>query len=528
MQLSCANHTVSPPLVAIPRDYNAAHDLLARNAQRGGKVAFIDATSGDQLTYGELNTQAHRFANALRTLGFTPESRVLIAMLDTPEWPVVFLGCILAGVVPVAANTLLTSGDFDYMLRDSRAQGLVVSHTLLPAFDGLLDTTNPTAALKTVIVAGVESCTSNVCLRELTRAFSAIEKVADTQADDICFWLYSSGSTGAPKGTVHLHSHLMQTAELYGRGVLGIRESDVVYSAAKLFFAYGLGNGLTFPMSVGATAILLPARPTTAEVFALLKTYQPTIFYGVPTLYAALLGDAARPVKSALSLRVCTSAGEALPAEIGKKWTAHYGCEILDGIGSTEMLHIYLSNRPGQVRYGTTGQAVPGYSLRIVGDDGKSCGVGEIGELQISGPSAAIMYWNNRSKTKATFAGEWTRSGDKYTVDADDYYTYGGRSDDMLKVGGIYVSPFEVEACLMTHACVFEVAVIGAVDADELVKPKAYVVFKPGMTASTEELKAHVKQQLAPYKYPRWFEFVSELPKTATGKIQRFKLRQQA
>ena len=522
MQLSRANHTVRPPLVDIARDYNAAHDLLARNAQRAGKVAFIDAANGEQLTYGELTTQAHRFANALRTHGFAPESRVLMAMLDTPEWPVVFLGCILAGMVPVAVNTLLTSADFAYMLRDSRAQALVVSNALLPAFDGLITQTD---TLKTVIVAGVDSCVSNTCLRQILRGPSAIEKVADTQADDICFWLYSSGSTGVPKGTVHLHSHLIQTAELYGRGVLGMLESDVVYSAAKLFFAYGLGNGLTFPMSVGATTILLPARPTTAEVFGLLKTYQPTIFFGVPTLYAALLGDTARPPKNALNLRVCASAGEALPAEIGKKWTAHYDCEILDGIGSTEMLHIFLSNRPGQVRYGTTGQAVPGYSLRIVGDDGQLCGVGEMGELQISGPSAALMYWNNRAKTKATFAGEWTRSGDKYTVDADGYYTYGGRSDDMLKVGGIYVSPFEVEACLMTHACVFEVAVIGVMDADELVKPKAFVVFKPGLTATADELKAHVKQQLAPYKYPRWFEFVSELPKTATGKIQRFKLR---
>ena len=525
MQVSRANHTVSPPLVDIPRNYNAAHDLLARNAQRAGKVAFIDAASGQQVTYGELATQAHRFANALRTLGLTPESRVLVAMLDTPEWPIVFLGCILAGVVPVAANTLLTSADFDYMLRDSRAQALVVSHALLPTFDGLIKSAD---SLKTVIVSGVESCDSNTCLRQLLQGPEAIEKVADTLSDDICFWLYSSGSTGVPKGTVHLHSHLIQTAELYGRGVLGICESDVVYSAAKLFFAYGLGNGLTFPMSVGATAVLLPARPTTADVFGLLKKYQPTIFYGVPTLYAALLADAAKPAKNELNLRICASAGEALPAEIGKKWTAHYGCEILDGIGSTEMLHIFLSNRPGRVRYGTTGQAVPGYNLRIIGDDGQLCGVGEIGELQISGPTSALMYWNNRAKTKATFAGEWTRSGDKYIMDADGFYTYGGRSDDMLKVGGIYVSPFEVEACLMTHACIFEVAVIGVKDADALVKPKAYVVFKSGMSATTDELKAHVKQHLAPYKYPRWFEFVSELPKTATGKIQRFKLRQSA
>jgi benzoate-CoA ligase len=523
MQASSADHSASPPLVTIPRDYNAAHDLLQRNVSRAGKVAFMDALSGEQLTYGQLAEQSHRFANALRAQGFAPESRVLLAVLDTPQWPVAFLGCILAGVVPVAANTLLTTQDFEFMLRDSRAQGLVVSNALLPAFEPLLGKVD---TLKSVIVAGVDESAAHTTMAALLRASAATPDVAATCADDACFWLYSSGSTGAPKGTVHLHSHLVQTAELYGRGVLGIRESDVVYSAAKLFFAYGLGNALTFPMSVGATTVLLPARPAPAEVFALLRKYQPTIFYGVPTLYAALLADPAKPAKSELRLRVCTSAGEALPAEIGKKWTAHYGCEILDGIGSTEMLHIFLSNRPGQVRYGTTGQAVPGYALRIIGDDGRECADGEIGELQISGPSAAIMYWNNRAKTKATFAGEWTKSGDKYTRDADGFYTYGGRSDDMLKVGGIYVSPFEVEACLMTHAAVLEVAVIGLADADELVKPKAYVVFKAGQSATMDELKAHVKQQLAPYKYPRWIEFVNELPKTATGKIQRFKLRQ--
>ncbi|SFU50609.1 benzoate-CoA ligase [Polaromonas sp. YR568] len=523
MQASSADHSASPPLVNIPRDYNAAHDLLARNTSRAGKVAFMDALTGEQLSYGELTYQSHRFANALRAQGFAPESRVLLAMLDTPQWPVVFLGCILAGVVPVAANTLLTSQDFEFMLRDSRAQGLIVSQALLPSFEPLI---GKIATLKTVIVAGTEDASPHHALAPLLRAQAATQTIARTCADDACFWLYSSGSTGTPKGTVHLHSHLVQTAELYGRGVLGIRESDVVYSAAKLFFAYGLGNALTFPMSVGATTVLLPARPAPADVFALLKKYQPTIFYGVPTLYAALLADPAKPAKAELRLRVCTSAGEALPAEIGKKWTAHYGCEILDGIGSTEMLHIFLSNRPGQVRYGTTGQAVPGYALRIVGDDGRECGDGEIGELQISGPSAAIMYWNNRAKTKATFAGEWTKSGDKYTRDADGYYTYGGRSDDMLKVGGIYVSPFEVEASLMTHAAVLEVAVIGVADDDQLIKPKAYVVLKPGQAATMDDLKAHVKQQLAPYKYPRWIEFVSELPKTATGKIQRFKLRQ--
>jgi benzoate-CoA ligase len=522
MNFSHADHSTSPPRVDIPRRYNAAHDLIARNASRGSKTAFIDAVSGDSLSYAQLAGQAQRFASALRAQGFEPESRVLLCMLDTLEWPVVFLGCILAGVVPVAANTLLTTRDFDFMLRDSRAQGLIVSRPLLPAFDALIGNIN---SLKTVIVAGVDQLEPYLTVAQMVQSGAAGFTPEDTCADDACFWLYSSGSTGTPKGTVHLHSHLIQTAELYGRAVLGIQESDVVFSAAKLFFAYGLGNGLTFPMSVGATAVLLPARPTPADVFGILRKHQPSIFYGVPTLYAGLLADASRPAKSELKLRMCTSAGEALPAEIGRKWTAEYGCEILDGIGSTEMLHIFLSNRPGDVRYGTTGKAVPGYGLRLVADDGSECGDGEIGELQISGPTSALMYWNNRAKTKTTFAGEWTRSGDKYTRDADGYYTYGGRTDDMLKVGGIYVSPFEVEASLMTHPSVLEAAVIGVADADELVKPKAFVVLKAGQSVSEDGLKAHVKSQLAPYKYPRWIEFVAELPKTATGKIQRFKLR---
>jgi len=519
MQSSRADHRSNPPLVEIPREYNAAHDLLARNAGRADKPAYIDAATGQQLNYGELSTQAHRFANALRAKGIAPESRVLVAMLDTPEWPVVFLGAILAGVVPVAVNTLLTAADFEFMLRDSRAQALFVSEPLRATFEPIIPKVR---TLRHVAWAGTQGPDS---VAGWIAAGEGEARVADTCCDEPCFWLYSSGSTGTPKGTVHLHAHLIQTAELYGRGVLGLREDDVVYSAAKLFFAYGLGNALTFPLSVGATTVLWPGRPTSADVFALLKTYRPTVFCGVPTLFASLLADPARPARAEIALRVCTSAGEALPADIGRRWTETYGCEILDGIGSTEMLHIFLSNRPGAVRYGTTGQPVPGYELRIVGDDGQECGPGEIGELQIKGPSAALMYWNNRERTKSTFCGDWTRSGDKYVRDAEGFYTYGGRSDDMLKVGGIYVSPFEVEASLMTHPAVLEVAVIGAPDTDELVKPKAYVVLKPGQQTTVDELKAHVKQQLAPYKYPRWIEFVAELPKTATGKIQRFKLR---
>ena len=327
---------------------------------------------------------------------------------------------------------------------------------------------------------------------------------------------------------MHLHSHLIQTAELYARPVLGIREQDVVFSAAKLFFAYGLGNGLTFPLSVGATAILMAERPTPAAVFQRLRKHRPSIFYGVPTLYAAMLASPDLPGREELQLRACTSAGEALPADIGRRFSERFGVDILDGIGSTEMLHIFLSNRPGAVRYGTTGQAVPGYELRLVNEAGNSVAPGEIGELQICGPTSALMYWNNREKTKATFMGPWTRSGDKYVLDDQGYYTYCGRSDDMLKVSGIYVSPFEVEAALMTHQSVLEAAVVPQADVDELVKPKAYVVLKAGIIGTAElveELKQHVKSKLAPYKYPRWVEFMDELPKTATGKIQRFKLR---
>jgi benzoate-CoA ligase len=302
-----------------------------------------------------------------------------------------------------------------------------------------------------------------------------------------------------------------------------------VFSAAKLFFAYGLGNSLTFPLAVGATTVLMAERPTPDAVFKRLVEKKPTIFYGVPTLYAALLVNPGFPKKEQLSLRVCTSAGEALPPEIGRRWTERTGAELLDGIGSTEMLHIFLSNRPGDVRPGSTGKPVPGYQLRLVDDQGNIVTkLGELGELQISGPTSAIMYWNQREKTKNTFQGPWTRSGDKYSVDKDGYYIYGGRSDDMLKVSGIYVSPAEVEAALVSHESVLEAAVVGAEDENKLVKPKAYVVLKPGKSGNEElrvVLQQHVKDKLAPYKYPRWIEFLGELPKTATGKIQRFKLR---
>jgi benzoate-CoA ligase len=411
------------------------------------------------------------------------------------------------------------------MLEDSRARALIVSEALLPAFAPLL---NDLPFLRHVIVSGKDAH-GHLHLQQLMAGAATQFAAAPTTADDACFWLYSSGSTGTPKGTVHIHSSLIRTAELYAKPILGIRESDVVYSAAKLFFAYGLGNSLTFPLAVGATAILMAERPTPGAVFKRLREHRPTIFYGVPTLYGSLLASPDLPGRQELALRVCTSAGEALPADLGRRWTEHFGVEILDGIGSTEMLHIFISNRPGEVRYGSTGKPVPGYQIRLADEQGTDVGIGEIGELQINGPTSAIQYWGNRAMTLATFVGPWTRAGDKYTRDAEGYYTYGGRSDDMLKVSGMYVSPFEVEAALMTHPDVLEAAVIGVEDDQKLTKPKAFIVTRAGVAAVpalAEVLKSHVKDRLAPYKYPRWVEFLPELPKTATGKIQRFKLRQ--
>ena len=469
----------------------------------------------------------NRFASAITGLGVQREQRVLLCLLDTIDFPTAFLGSIKAGVVPVAANTLLTTNDYDYMLRDSRARVLVVSVQLLPAIAPLL---GKLPDLAHVIVSGGDADTHLSLKRLMADADTAFEP-ADTTCDDACFWLYSSGSTGAPKGTVHVHSSMINTAELFATPILGLREDDVVFSAAKLFFAYGLGNALSFPMSVGATTVLMAERPTPAAVFARLRKHQPTIFYAVPTLFAALLASPELPKRGELKMRLCTSAGEALPADIGRRWTEHFGVEILDGIGSTEMLHVFLANRPGKVKYGTTGMPVPGYELRVLDEHGEPVGAGEVGELQVSGPTAAIGYWNSRDKTRATFQGPWTRCGDKYSVDSDGYYVYAGRSDDMLKVSGIYVSPVEVESALITHAAVLEAAVVGREDEERLVKPIAYVVLKAGekpTDALAMALQQHVKSKLAPYKYPRWIEFIDELPKTATGKIQRFKLRAKA
>src|SRR5216684_1376677 len=510
-----------------PTTYNAAADLIERNlaAGRGAKTAFIDDRG--RYSYGELAERASRFANVVHRLGIHPEQRILLCLHDTIDFPTAFLGAIKAGVVPVAVNTQLSVDEFAFMLADSRARAVVVSAPVLPAISAALaELPGPQPE---IIVSGADAREHS--LAGLLAEAPAASDTAPTHPDEPCFWLYSSGSTGRPKGTVHIHSSLMQTAELYGVPVLGITESDVVFSAAKLFFAYGLGNSLTFPMAVGATSVLTAERPTPAAVSRVLREHQPTIFCGVPTLYNAMLASNDLPRVEELALRQCVSAGEPLPQEIGRRWSARIGVDILDGIGSTEMLHIFLSNRPGEVRYGTTGKPIPGYDIRLVDEDGNPVQPGEIGELQVAGPTSAAFYWNNRERSRTTFLGMWTRSGDKYIESADGYFTYCGRTDDMLKVGGIYVAPFEVEGALLSHETVLEAAVIGVADELGLVKAKAFVVVKPGVTADAElaeALQRHVKERLAPFKSPRWFEFISELPKTATGKIQRFKLRERA
>src|SRR5215467_13453551 len=488
---------MNPPAFDIPREYNAAHDLIDRNLKggRADKVAFIDDTG--RYTFGELAERVNRFGSGLQALELAMEDRVLLVLTDTIDFPTAFLGAIKAGIVPISVNTLLTSDDYAHMLADSRARALVVSEHLLQQFDPLV-TKMP--FLRHVIVSG-RSARGRTTVEDVLAAGSSRLEPALTTSDDACCWFYSSGSTGLPKGAVHVHSSMAITAELYGKGVLGVTESDVLFSAAKLCFVYGLGNALTFTLATGATGVLMAERATPAAVFRRLVEQRPSIFYGVPTLYASMLAS---------------------------RWRERTGVDILEGIGTTEMLHMYISARHGDVRYGATGTPVPGYELRLVDEEGRPVKRGELGELQVRGPTSAAYYWNNREKSRSTFVGPWFRSGDKFRQDEDGYYVYAGRGDDMMKVSGLFVSPAEVEAALASHDAVLEAAVVARADDNQLIKPKAFVVLKDGANPCDElklELQQHIKDRLAPYKYPRWIEFISELHKTATGKIQRFKLR---
>ena len=507
---------------------NAVDYFLDRHVREGRGDAPAFADPARRLTYAELQAETHRFSSALGVCGIRRERRVALMLADTVEFPIAFWGCLRAGVVPVPVNTLLPTSIVLHILADSRAEALFLSAPLLPA---LAPSLGSLRYLRHVVVVGEVTGGEKRFADFLATGAERDETVA-APADEVATWFYSSGSTGQPKGTRHVHGSLRATAETYGAQVLGIRRDDVVFSAAKLFFAYGFGNSVIFPMSVGAATVLLPERPTPETVLATLRAHRPSIFHGVPTLYAALLAqEALGPGAGSDRLRRCTSAGEPLPEHIGRAWRERTGVDILDGIGSTEMLHIFLSNRPGDIRYGTTGRAVPGYELRIVETDGRDVKDGEPGELVVRGPTAAEGYWNQRDKSRRTFRGEWTYTGDVYSRDADGYYRYNGRNDDMMKVSGIWVSPFEVEEALASHPSVLEAAVVGRADADGLTKPRAFVVLRPDAigqdeAALREELKAHVKEKIGPWKYPRWIEITDSLPKTATGKIQRFRLRE--
>ena len=513
-------------MLDLGRRYNAAETFIdAHRGVRDDRVAI--RCQGASVTYGELAANVDRAGNALRALGIDMEDRVVIQCVDSPAFVYAFFGAIKIGAIPVPTNTLLVPQDLRYILEDSRAVAIVISAALLLK---VLEIRKDLPRLKHVLVTGAAAPAGTVSFDDALAAADAQLSPADTTPDDPCFWLYSSGTTGFPKGAVHLQHDMLYCAETYGARVLGSTEGDRHFTVSPLFHAYGLGNGVFFPFRVGASTVLKPERPTPELVYGLITTERPTILFTAPTFYAALLAyPEAGFAYDLSSLRFAVSAGEALPKPLFDSWKRRFGIEILDGIGSTEMLHIFISNFPGRARGGTSGTPVPGYLAKIVDDAGKELPPGESGHLWVAGDSMCAYYWNKHEKTKQTIRGEWMVTGDTYHQAADGSFTYEGRSDDMLKVSGQWVSPAEVEAALMGHASVLECAVVGAQDKDELTKPKAYVTLKDGQAgddALAQELQAFVKGRITPYKYPRWIVFTSELPKNAAGKIQRYKLRE--
>jgi benzoate-CoA ligase len=512
--------------------YNVSQ-ILDHNleAGRGDKVAIY--FGNETYTYAQVSEMANRTGNALKNLGVEHENRVLLLLLDTPQFPASFFGAIKMGAVPIPTNTVMQSADYEYFLNDSRAKAVVVSEPLYKVIEPIRANCN---YLKHVIVVGGKDIPNVLDWKTITDAASPKLDPVDASLDDAAFWLYSSGSTGFPKGAVHLQRDIPFTAKNYAQGVLNMGADDKCFSASKLFHAYGLGNNMTFPYSVGASTVLFPGRPTPDAIFETVARHKPSLFFSVPTMYAAMLYAATLTTPEEgeskfnfSSVRLCVSAAEALPADIYRRWKDRFNLEILDGIGSTEMLHIFISNYPRKAKAGSSGQLVPGYRAKITDEAGHELAAGEIGDLQVSGDSAAAFYWNKREKTKQTMRGEWLFTGDKYHVDDDGYFWYDGRSDDMLKVGGAWVSPIEVENALIEHHAVLESGVVGAKDETGLVKTKAFVVLKEGHQPSPDlakELQEFVKGRIAPHKYPRLIEFVNDLPKTVTGKIQRYKLRQ--
>lgn len=519
---------MSAPVVRVPERMNAATYFVDANVEagRGDKTAIYYTEDGSTYTYNDVLTMTNRTGNMLKELEVRMEERVMLLLLDCPEHVFSFFGAIKMGAVPIPTNTLLKPPDYEYLLNDSRARVLIISEPLLDQIEPIRDQLR---YLRDIVVVGEPRSADQLSYHELVDSASDELEAEEMSQDDACFWLYSSGTTGFPKGAVHLQHDMLYCADLYAQPILDINENDRVFSVAKLFFAYGLGNALYFPFRVGASTVLYPGKPDPVKFYEIIQEYQPTIFYSVPTAYAAMLAEPdAEERFDTGSLRVCVSAGEALPPAVYNRWHERFGVEILDGIGSTEILHIFISNRSGEVTPGSSGKLVPGYEARIVDEEGNEVPPGEIGDLLIKGDSVCAFYWNKHQKTKETIIGEWIRTGDKYSQDEDGYFWYQGRSDDMLKVGGIWVSPVEVENTLMEHPAVLECGVVGAEDEEGLIKTKAYVVPKSEYTPSDElatELQQFVRDRIAVYKYPRWIEFVDELPKTATGKIQRYKLR---
>lgn len=502
--------------LGVPERFNAANHFVDRNATEGRGAAVAIECGEERVTYETLRRNVNRFAGALCDLGVRREERVLLLLLDGPAFAYAFFGAIKAGAVPIPLNTLWRPADYGHVLEDSSPAALIVSPELHPQIAPAM---TQGCCPKHIVLAGGKF---EEFLASGTNEFDA----ARTHRDAPAFWLYSSGSTGAPKGCVHLQHDMVVCAELYGKGVLGIRAADRTFSVAKLFFAYGLGNALYFPFSVGATTILWPGAPTPRNVYGVIERHRPTIFYSVPTGYGMMLAEQGDFDLS--SVRRAVSAGEALPPALFERFKARFGIDILDGIGSTEALHMFISNRGDALRPGSSGLVVPGYDARLLDDRGAAVPEGEIGNLWISGDSTCAGYWNQHEKTKDTIEGRWIRTGDKYSQDADGFFWYAGRSDDMLKVGGLWVSPIEVENAVLAHTSVLECGVIGREDHDGLTKPMAFVVLKPGATGTSDlaaELQRFVRDRIADYKRPRWVEFVPELPKTATGKIQRYRLR---
>ena len=510
--------------------FNAAAYFVDRHIAEGRGQAIAIECENRRVSYASLYEHVNRAGQAMRTeLGIRPEERVLLLMLDAPEMVFAFFGAIKIGAVPIPTNTLWTADDYEFVLRDSRAAAVIVSAALYPRIAGVIP---HCPWVRHVVIAGGPGDSRTIDFDSLVQRASPDLEPADTCEDGPAFWLYSSGSTGRPKACVHLQRDMTICAESYARGVLDITAEDRCFSVAKLFFAYGLGNGMYFPLAVGATTVLWPGSVAPAQVYDVIERYRPTLFFSVPTHYAMLLGYQREPPDFDLSsIRCAVSAGESLPPSVFARFRDRFGVEILDGIGSTEVLHIFISNRRGEVRPGSSGVLVPGYDAKIVDEDGAPAARGQIGSLMIKGDSTCAFYWNRRDLTKRTIEGQWIRTGDHYYQDAEGFYWFAGRSDDMLKVGGIWVSPAELEHALMEHAAVHGCGVAGRPDQDGLIKPIAYVVVREGIMPTADlaaELQQFVRTRLAEYKRPRWVEFVDALPTTATGKVQRFKLRERA